>query len=201
MNKGHIILNGNKKVMFSAPHAVEQTRENRIKFAEPDTGNLAQLLNSLGYPCIIKTKNMNDDANFDINCAYKQDLVRFINNNNISALIDLHEMAPTREQLICLGSGGETCLNLLGNHKKEQALREYFNAFFNNISINIPFEAKGDGTIARFISKTCKIPCIQIEMNCKLFMDNIINSQDMCKILDKCTKIMEKEIDEKDIID
>ena len=42
---GHIILNGDKKVMFSAPHAVEQTRDGKIKYAEQDTGEIARFVN------------------------------------------------------------------------------------------------------------------------------------------------------------
>ena len=110
---GHIILNGDKKVMFSAPHAVEQTRDGKIKYAEQDTGEIARFVNKLGYPCIIKTENLNDDANYDLNCKYKSDLQKYIKDNNIVALIDLHELSPLREQLICLGTGGEDDINLL----------------------------------------------------------------------------------------
>lgn len=42
-----ILLNGNKKVMFSAPHSVEKTRDGKIKFSEPDTGEIAKELNLL----------------------------------------------------------------------------------------------------------------------------------------------------------
>lgn len=37
MDKGFNIINGKGKVMLSAPHAVEQTRDDKIKLAEPET--------------------------------------------------------------------------------------------------------------------------------------------------------------------
>lgn len=190
---GHVILNGDKKVMFSAPHAVEQTRNDAIKYAEPDTGEIAKCLNALGYPVIIKTENMHDDANYDINCAYKNQLSDYIKQHNIIALIDLHELSPKREQLICLGTGGEDCPNLLGNHEKETQLKDHFKKYFDVVTINDPFSAKGEGTISRYISLNLNIPCVQIEMNSKLFIDNMVSPQQMADIMAKATHIMENK--------
>ncbi len=200
MDKGHIILNGCKKIMFSAPHAVEQTRDGKIKFAEKETAEIALKLNSLGYPCIIKTKNVNDDANFDLVSDYKNDLVEFIKENKIQGIIDLHQLSPLREQLICLGTGGEECLNLLGSHDKEKKLQEHFKTFFNNVSVNNPFAAKGDGTISRYISNKCHVPCVQVEINSKLFLENNVSIEEIVKILDKSTYILENIHNEKDLI-
>lgn len=201
MNIGHIILNGDKKIMFSAPHAVEQTRDGKIKFAEKETGEIAIALNKLGYPCIVKTQNIGDDANFDLNSQYKRDLVKYIRENNILALIDLHQLSPMREQLICLGTGGEDCLNLLGSHDKAKKIQRHFAKFFHNVSLNEPFAAKGDGTISRYISKNCKIPCIQVEINSKLFLEKIISVENIAIIFDNATCLMEDFCNEKNIID
>jgi hypothetical protein len=38
----HKIIKGNSSIMFSAPHCVEQTRNNEIKFAESETLPLIQ---------------------------------------------------------------------------------------------------------------------------------------------------------------
>ena len=155
----------------------------------------------MGYPCIVKTQNIGDDANFDLDSQYKCDLVKFIRENNIHALIDLHQLSPMREQIICLGTGGEDCLNLLGMHNKAKKIQQYFAKFFNNVSINEPFAAKGDGTIARYISKNCNIPCVQVEINSKLFLQGIISIEDITTIFDKATYLMEDFCNEKNIID
>lgn len=198
MKKGHIILNGNKKVMFSAPHAVEQTRDGKIKYAEPDTAVVAMAMNELGYPCIIKTENLNDDANFDLECDYKKELVSFVKENNIKALIDLHELSSFRQQDICLGTGGDDNKNLLGSERLIESFVDIFSKDFKNVSVNIPFAAKGDGTISCYISNKCNLPCVQIEMNSSIFMKNKIDIKQMANLLDKVANEMEK-YDEKDI--
>lgn len=191
---GYVVLKGDKKVMFSAPHAVEQTRDGKIKYAETETGEIARTLNAMGYPCIIKTQNLGDDANFDLESDYKKVLVEFVRTNGIEAVIDLHELSPNREQAICLGTGGEECLNLLGSHDMEQQLKEHFQQHFEVVSVNIPFGAKGEGTISRYISSRCNIPCVQIEMNCKLFIDKMISIKDMASIIEQATSIFKKKI-------
>lgn len=195
-----IILNGNKKIMFSAPHSVEQTRDGKIKFSEPETGEIAKELNLLGFPCIIKTKNNNDDANFDEFSLYRNELISYIKENKIIALIDLHEMASYREQNICLGTGGEECLNLLGDHIKEQKLQEYFSSYFKNVTINKPFGAKYPFTVSRYISQNCNIPCVQVEINCKLFVNKLTTLKEIAKIFEGATNILVEKPNEKDIV-
>ena len=201
MKKGHIILGGTKKIMFSAPHAVEQTRDGKIKYAEKETALIAMLLNKEGYPCIIKTENIGDDANFDLECDYKDDLVEYIKDNKIQGLIDLHQMSPKREQMICLGTGGEDCLNLLGSHNREARFFEHFSEYFENVSVNDPFAARGEGTISRYISKNCNIPCVQVEMNSKLFLENLISMENISKIFNQSTHILEELYHEKNLVD
>ncbi len=198
MKKGHITLEGKKKIVFSSPHAVEQTRNGTIKFSEPDTGVLAMELNKLGYPCIIKTQNLNDDANFDLECDYKKDLIAFIKNNQIKAVVDLHELSNKREQDICIGTGGDDNKNLIGNSELVEEIASIFNKEFNNVTVNVPFMASGDGTISCYISKRQNIPCLQIEMNSKIFMQNLKTVDEMVGLLDKVANVMES-CNEKDI--
>lgn len=201
MEVGHIILKGNNKVMFSAPHAVEQTRDGKIKFAEKETGDIAKELNKMGFSCIIKTKNVGDDANYDLNSAYKNDLLNFIKQNKIEALIDLHQLSPMREQMICIGAGGDEYLNLQGSYNKAKTIQQHFAKFFKNVTINEPFAAKGEGTIARYVSKNCNIPCVQIEINSQLFLQNGVSIEDMAKIFNELACIMGDFNNEKNLVD
>lgn len=200
MNKGHIILSGSKKIIFSAPHAVEQTRDGKIKCAEAETALIVEKLNEMGYPCIIKTENVGDDANFDLECAYKDDLVKFIRENGIVGVIDLHQLSPLREQDICLGTGGEDCLNLLGHFDVEKELQAHFAKYFTNVTVNNPFGAKGEGTISRYISSRCDIPCVQVELNSKIFLENQFTFDQLANIFDEATDIWEM-FDEKNLVD
>lgn len=199
-DRDFIILNGSKKIIFSAPHAVEQIRNGKIKYAEPDTAEIAKQLNLLGFPCIIKTKNNSDDANFDKKSIYKEALREYVEKENIMALIDLHEMSQTREQTICLGTGGDNCLNLLGNYYVEQKLQAYFSKYFENVAINDPFKASYPYTVSRYISKVCNIPCIQVEINCNLFIEHIMSAKEIAKILDNAANILMERENEKNII-
>ena len=76
------LLAGKGKIIVSAPHSVEQTRQGKKKYAEPQTGAIAKLLHdNLGIPVIYKTKNCGDDANFDEASPYKDALVDYIKEN------------------------------------------------------------------------------------------------------------------------
>lgn len=99
-------------------------------------------------------------------------------------------MAPNREQQICLGTGGNECLNLLGDHIKEKELQEYFSNYFKNVSINNPFGAKYPFTVSRYISQSCKIPCVQVEINCNLFINKLISLKEIAKIFEGATNIL-----------
>ena len=97
---------GNKKILISAPHAVDQTRNNAIKFAEKETAVIAKALNKLGYPTIIKTKNLNNDANYDLetDSTYKQKLLKFCKENDIVFVLDLHQLSSNISIYLFLAS-------------------------------------------------------------------------------------------------
>ena len=98
-------LEGNiSGIIFSCPHAVSQTREGNEKLADYHTGPLGIALNSLGYNVLIKTKNNNDDANYDIKSSYKDYLSKIIKKNGFVYLIDLHGMSKKRNIIISLGT-------------------------------------------------------------------------------------------------
>ena len=83
-NPSFTLLKGNiNGVMFSCPHAVSQLREGKEKLADIHTGPLGKALNKLGYTVLIKTNNLNDDANYDLKSDYKDFLVKYIKNETI----------------------------------------------------------------------------------------------------------------------
>lgn len=78
------IISGIGNTMISAPHSVNQTRDECIKPADLYTGDIS--LNTTlytGCPVIIKTKNLGDDANYYIEDLYKKNLLDYVANNNI----------------------------------------------------------------------------------------------------------------------
>lgn len=166
----YVLLGGSRKIMLSCPHSVEHKRNGKIRPAESDTALIALHFNSMGFPCIIKTSNLDDDANFDKESKYKTDLISFINQNKISLVLDLHELRRDREMDICIGTGSDSHKNLLGNlgilQRLETALSEDF-----SVRINDPFMASSDGTV----SSACALngtPALQLEINSGLFLSD-----------------------------
>lgn len=171
-NESFELLEGQGLVIVSAPHSVEQTREGKIKFAEPQTGVLARLLHDeLNCPVIFKTKNCNDDANYDKDSSYKDTLSSYIESSNIKFLIDLHQLSSKREVSIDFGTS---------NFKNISDLK-YFNILLGEfaiqnlglIQIDTPFDASYPYTISSYIHNKCKIQSIQIEINSKLLYGDL----------------------------
>lgn len=166
-NHSFEIIDGDFPIMISAPHSVSQTRNNKIKVAEPSTGVLAKMLHDeLNCPIIYKTKNCDDDANYDKKSPYKDALLEYIRKHQIMFLIDLHQLSPTRDIIIDLGTGGFKNVNNM----------DYINVFIKAFSkrnigiiqIDKPFKASMPYTISSYISSRSNIPCLQLEMNTKV---------------------------------
>ena len=171
-----VLLPGHGPVMISAPHCVEQLRNGRIKAAEPQTGALAKMLHhTLGCPVIYKTKNCNDDANFDENCLYKQALSAYINSSDILFLLDLHQLAPHRKMNVAIGTGKHK------NVSRQAFINATIEAFcekkITKIKIDDPFGATYPFTVSSYIASTCGISCLQIEINSKILRLDTEDSQ------------------------
>lgn len=166
------LLDGTGKVLVSAPHSVEQTREGKIKYGEYETGVLARLLHDqTNCPVIFKTFNSNDDANYDEISSYKEALKKYVNKNDVRYVLDLHQLAPARAINIDLGTGlGKNIsvdLTVL-----EFALRRFRESGISNISLDSPFDASYPFTVSSFISRECGISCLQVEMNTRLLCED-----------------------------
>lgn len=82
--KDYIFFEGENSVLISVPHGISQTRLGKHKVAELGTIPLGILLAERTKSHVfIKTKNNFDDANFDINCAYRKKLKKIIKEKKI----------------------------------------------------------------------------------------------------------------------
>lgn len=158
------ILSGKGPVMISAPHSVEHMRNGEIKAAEPQTGALTMMLHhQTGCPVIYKTKNCGDDPNYDNDSPYKQALAEYIKNNGVAFLIDLHQLSPTREVQVHIGTG--RMRNISSPEFFKEAVKVFETRNIGPIHTGDPFDASMPYTISSYISSTCKISCLQIELN------------------------------------
>lgn len=195
-NKNFALLNGDKKILLSAPHAVEQTRDGKIKFAEPETALIALYLNSFGYPAIIKTTNENDDANHDVDCLYKNNLLQYCKSNNIKFIVDLHQLSPKRDMDFCLGTGDFNNKNLANKSYLLNNITEEISKSQFNYKINYPFAAAGLGTISGYMSNQ-NFSSIQIEINSNL-VSSYCNAKffdEVCKLIKNIVLSIEKEVE------
>ena len=78
------VIEGEKKILLSAPHCVEHTRENSTRPAETKTKAIVKSLSSNQHVFgIYKTKDEYNDANWDKDCTYKAKVVELVNSANI----------------------------------------------------------------------------------------------------------------------
>lgn len=179
------ILKNKSKIMISAPHSVKHIRQWEILSQDLLTWWLALYLwKRLNIPVIYSTSYKVWDPNFDENkkSEYKQALVKYIKENDIKVLFDLHGCWSFRDFSIELGTWWEWnpnllwCLDILNTVEKSlnESLKSYIQHIGKPITKNTIFSADRETTVSAFISRECKIPTIQMEINKELRnMDNL----------------------------
>ena len=168
----YIICKGTLPILFTAPHTMEQIKEdNTIKYSEPYTKGIALYLNKhLNVNCMIKIKDTGLDANRDNRDEFKTELIRFIKDNNIKLVIDLHGAKEERKFDIELG----TMNNLSADFSTIKELEEAFTENnILNINNNDPFKG---GAITQYIYGLKDVDVIQVEINGKYRDSNNIEN-------------------------
>ena len=172
------ILTGTCPVMISAPHSVSQTRNGKRKPAEPYTGALAKMLHDeLSCSVICKTRNLKDDANYDKNSPYKNDLAEYVQQNGIKCVIDLHQLSDSRNVINAMIDIGTNWMKNLKNTLTPLniILEAFSKRNLGILQIDKPFAASGEYTVSAFISSSCRIPCVQLEINSGLLRPAFFN--------------------------
>lgn len=163
----HIVTIGYNNILISAPHGVSQVRLGKHKFSE--IGSLATLLHLKNHTkcfTISKTKNNNDDANFDEISPYKSSIQKLIDKYNIKYVIDIHGLAKNRQCDVNLGTHlGENIKNNLEIFEKlYQKLTD--NDF--TVCIDQPFMGGANTIAGSVIKNNPKLWSLQIEINCSI---------------------------------
>lgn len=184
-------VKGSGAVMISAPHAVEQRRAGRRKYAEPYTGVLARFLyDELHCPVIYKTRNCGDDANRDEKSPYRDAAEEYVKRNGIRYLIDLHQMSAERSERIDLGTGEGA--NIKSDPELLSIVRNEFESRgFSPVTVEAHFPAVHPNTVSASIARNCGIACIQIEINTKL-LSNVYRDCRFTEVLETLKSIVEK---------
>ena len=189
------IVNGEIPIILSAPHCVKQTRNGKMKQAEGETGAIVQII-AKDTKCyaIYKTYNNNDDANYDIENPYKNELEKIIKERKIKLLLDIHGARNENDFNIELGTsdgekveGKEYIIKELKENLKQQGI--------TNIVENTKFKANTIHTISKYIHEKTKIPCIQLEITGRYrYIKNIEGIQKLINGLEKFIKNIEEKL-------
>ena len=165
--KDHIVLKGENNVLISSPHGVSQVRLDKYKYSEIGSLTTALYLKDNSNCFLItKTKNNNDDVNFDRNSKYKNSIEKLILDNKIKYIIDFHGLSSKRDCDVNLG------IHLGQNIKTDENLfMELYNSLLSHnfkTLIDKPFMAGGNTISGSMASKYPSIWAIQIEINCSI---------------------------------
>ncbi len=167
---GHKIESGENPILLTAPHSVTHIREGRPKTGEFRTGLIVKLLGELSSCHIAyKTKNLSDDANYDANCSFKDDIINYINRNNIKLVLDFHISKPEREYSIDIGTGKGK--NIKGRSDLLTCIREGLDSRYENVVVDHTFPASYANTVSATVARKANIPAFQIEINWKIIED------------------------------
>ena len=184
-DKDYIIEKGNIPILFTAPHTMDQVREDgSIKLSEPYTKAIALYLNKhFNVNSMIKIKDTGLDANKDNRDEFKLELLRFIRDNDIKLVIDLHGSKKSRDFDIEFGTLNNISVDFSTIKELEEAFIENG---ITNIAHNDPFKG---GAITKYIYAIKDVEAIQIEIN-GIYRDynNIENLEKLCKSFEKFIK-------------
>lgn len=180
------IIQGEVPILLSAPHAVKQYRDGKIKAEDRFTGAIVEYLcEKTGVNGIIRVYNDSDDPNYENNGSslkYKEAILDLIKEKDIVLLIDLHGCKDTHGFDIELGTNyGE---NINYDEKYLDILRNNFSTL-GKIVVDNKFCAIRNTTVSNFINKKSNIQCVQMEISKRFRNDNLLKLLDVFEIIIK----------------
>ena len=168
------VVEGELPVIVSAPHAVSQLREGRVKPSDDFTGAMALVVAELsGASVIVASRYDACDPNWDPfeHCAYKQALAEMVRKLGAVAVLDLHGVPAAAPDAIEVGSAdGLTVKAMPGVDEfacrflREQ-LSEHLGRRGKTVGLNGRHGARGANTVAHAIARECGVAALQIEIS------------------------------------
>lgn len=160
------VIPGSSNVMFSAPHSYTHKRKNRLKPRDVGTNTIVKMIKSLTNAHIIYTnKKLNYDPNYDKNNKYQQCLSKYIKENNIKYLIDIHGSKKIKNFDIEIGTNN---LKNINNDKEllneiKLIMKKYG---MNHVRVDKIYKSSNN-TICNQINTKTKITTLQFEISSK----------------------------------
>lgn len=154
---------GNTDVLLTAVHTMDQLKEDgSYKFEEYYTKAIARYVAAkTDSSYFVKIKDTNIDSNSVILDDFKEQLLNYIEENDIKLIIDIHGAKEEREFDVEFG----TLNNISADYSSIKELEDAFKEVgITKVQYNNPF--KGGG-ITQTIFANTNIDVIQIEINAK----------------------------------
>lgn len=179
------VLSGNIPVILSAPHSVNQIRQDDVRDAEKYTGALTRYLCRLTNSFGIFELFTHADPNSDLEHNYKNGILNLVETYNIKLLLDIHSSTFKDDTDIDIVTNKKT--TLCGFDNLPDKIKEIGNKY--NVKVdenNIPNKSLENEIIA-VTSLICGIPSIRIVINNKKL--DIENNEEsfinICKVLEE----------------
>ena len=169
---------GKYPILLTSVHSMCQIKDGQvIKLNESFTKGLVKYIaEKMNLSYLIKIKDDGVDTNHVENDAFKNELERFIKENDIRLVLDFHGASIDREFDVELG----TLDNLSADFSTIKELRDSFiENEIEKVFINTPFKG---GMITQCVFMLTKSEAIQIEINKKYRdINNIQNIRKFCE--------------------
>ncbi len=178
----YIIKTGTLPILFTAPHTMQQVREDgSIKLKEPYTKAIALYFNKhFHVSCIVKIRDTGLDSNRDNQDDFKKELMKFVKENKVKLVIDLHGASKERDFDVEFGTMNHLTTDYSTLKEFEEAFLE--NGIFN-VAHNDPFKG---GAITQYLYSQKDVDVIQLEINQKYRdLNQLEYLEKLCMALEK----------------
>ena len=176
----YLLVKGEIPVLITAPHTMEQVKKDgSIKYSEPFTKAIAMYLNKVcSASYLIKLKDTGMDSNRDNHDEFKDDLIKFVKDNDIKLVIDLHGADHNRDFDVEFGTMNNLTADFSTIKELEEALKH--NGIVN-IEHNNPFKG---GAITQYLYNLKDVEVVQLEINGRYRdVEHIDDLERLCKSL------------------
>lgn len=167
------ISRGNAPLVISAPHAVTQLRDGKMKPSDDFTGALAIVVSEIvGCSSMVACRYDGSDYNWDPfeACPYKQALADFIRDNGIVAVIDVHGVPSASPHAIEIGSADGVSVrtmpgvDALAAESLRCDLAPFLERHSKDIALNGVYGARGPNTVTSAMARECGVASLQLEI-------------------------------------
>ncbi len=189
----YTFIKGNIPILLSAPHAVKQQRNGKVKVQDSYTGGITEYLcNTCNTYGIIRNHNVLDDPNTDNSgpgFAYKQKILNTIKEYDIKLLLDIHGCSDYHNFDFCIGTNNGENIN-----GRKDILEFLYNKLttIGKTVIDECFKANLNENVSRYISHHSTIPCIQLEISTQFRIDKT-HLEKLLPILQESINIINKK--------